>query len=188
MLNAATSTTRAPTSPRLARASREPRNALAAILTPADVRLDLDVPNRWDALRAVSATIERMHGLSAAPVFRALWRREKAASTGVGNGVAIPHARITGITEPVTVYVRTKAPVDFAAPDGKRVSELFVILVPADDATERNLQLLARVAEAFSDRDFRARLAEAAGARDVRSAFSQWIDHRQSVATEAATG
>jgi nitrogen PTS system EIIA component len=153
-------------------------------LCPQEVELDLDVPNRWEALRAVSATIERTQRLNAAPVFRALWRREQAASTGVGNGFAIPHARIIGITDPVTVYVRTKTPLGFAAPDGKRVSELFVILVPADEANERNLLLLALVAEAFSDRDFRARLAAASDVSEVRSTFAQWVDQKRLVETE----
>ena len=103
---------------------------------------------------------------------------------GVGNGFAIPHARIPGIADPVTVYARMKAPVDFAAPDRKRVSELFVILVPADGAEERNLLLLALIAEAFSDREFRSRLAAASDASDVRSTFAQWISDKRVVATE----
>ena len=144
-------------------------------LCPQEIELDLDVRSRWEGLRAVSALIERSQRLSAPPVFRALWRREEAGSTAVGNGFAIPHARIKGIAEPVTVYVRLKAPVDFAAPDGKRVSELFVILIPADGANEEYLQLLALVAEVFSDTDFRARLAAASDTQEVRSAFSQWI-------------
>lgn len=161
----------------------KPMDTVTQWLRPQEVELDLDVPNRWDALRAVSATIERSRHLSAPPVFRALWRREEAASTAVGNGFAIPHARILGIAEPVTVYVRMKAPIAFAAPDGKRVSDLFVILVPADGANARHLQLLALVAEAFSDTNFRARLAAASGPEHVRSAFSQWIDEKQLGAT-----
>jgi PTS system nitrogen regulatory IIA component len=155
-------------------------------LCPQVIELDLDVPSKWEALQAVSAMIERSHRLSAPPVFRALWRREQAGSTGVGNGFAIPHARITGISEPVTVYVRTKAPVNFSAPDGKRVSELFVILVPSDGANAKHLQLLALVAEAFSDSDFRAHLAAASEPQDVRSAFAQWIDEKQLGATEGS--
>jgi PTS system nitrogen regulatory IIA component len=148
-------------------------------LCPQEIELDLDVRSRWEGLRAVSAMSERSQRLSAPPVFRALWRREEAGSTAVGNGFAIPHARIKGIAEPVTVYVRLKAPVDFAAPDGKRVSELFVILIPADGADAKYLQLLALVAEVFSDTDFRARLAAASDTQDVRSAFSQWISRNQ---------
>ena len=157
-------------------------------LCPQEIEIDVDVSNRWEALRAVSAVIEHSHGPSAPPVFRALWRREVAASTGVGDGFAIPHARIAGITEPVTVYVRLRAPVHFAAPDGKWVSELFVILVPADDANERNLLLLALVAEAFSDRDFRARMDAASAPQDVRCAFLHWIKEKQGVETEGLAG
>ncbi len=128
-------------------------------LCPQQIELDVDVPDRREALRAVSVMIARANGLSAPPVYRALWRREMAGSTGMGNGLAIPHARITGITEPVTAYLRMRVPLNFAAPDGKRVSELYVILVPAEGARTEHLQLLAMVAEAFSDREFHARLA-----------------------------
>lgn len=148
-------------------------------LCPREIELDLEVPNRWEALRAVSAIVARSQPVDAPAVFRALWRREQAGSTGVGNAFAIPHARITGITEPATVYVRMKSALDFAAPDGKRVSDLYVILVPADGANAVHLQLLALVAEAFSDRNFRTRLAAASDPQDVRSAFSRWIQARQ---------
>jgi len=147
-------------------------------LCPQEIRLDLDVRDRREALEAVSATIAASHHVNASPVFRALWRRELAGSTGVGKGLAIPHARITGISEPLTAYVRLNPPLEFAAPDRKRVSELFVILVPAE-ATEAHLQLLARVAEAFSDRAFRARLATASDSDDVRATFLEWIRARQ---------
>ncbi len=155
-------------------------------LCPQQIELDLEVDNRWEALREVSALIERAHRLSAPPIFRALWRREAAASTGVGNGFAIPHARIAGIAEPVTVYVRTKVPVDFGAPDRKRVSELFVILVPADGANATHLKLLAQVAEMFSDGAYRDRLAAASDPRGVRSVFSQWIGERSLDASVAS--
>jgi PTS system nitrogen regulatory IIA component len=153
-------------------------------LCPQQIELELDVSGRREALRAVSSLIERSRRLNAPPVFRALWRREQAASTAIGNGLAIPHARITGIADPVTVYVRTKAPVDFAAPDRKPVSDLFVILVPAEGPNLEHLQLLALVVQASSDGDFRARLAAASDAEGVRTAFSRWIQENQSVATE----
>jgi nitrogen PTS system EIIA component len=155
-------------------------------LCPQEIELDLEVANKWEALREVSAMVARSQPVSAAPVFRALWRREQAGSTSFGNAFAIPHARIAGITEPLTAYVRMKIPLDFAAPDGKPVSDLFVILVPAD-ANDAHLQLLALVAEVFSDRGFRARLGAASDAQDVRSAFSQWIDARRYVAREGAS-
>ena len=62
----------------------------------------------------------------------------------------------------------------FDAPDGKPVSSLLVIMVPADGATDDHLQLLALVAQAFSDPSFRARLAAASDAAEVAAVFSQW--------------
>jgi PTS system nitrogen regulatory IIA component len=150
---------------------------------PQHIELDVDVPDRREALRAVSVMIARAKGLAAPPVYRALWRREMAGSTGMGGGLAIPHARIAGITEPVTAYVRMRVPLNFAAPDGKRVSELYVILIPAESAQAEHLQLLARVAQAFGDRGFRTRLAAALTPREVRVVFSRWVDERQPSAT-----
>lgn len=147
---------------------------------PQEIALDLDVSNRWEALRTVSALIERSRSLSAPPVFRALWRREQAASTALGNGFALPHARIEGIPEPVTVYVRTKRPIGFAAPDHRAVSELFVLLVPSDADNTKHLRLLALVAEMFSDNDFRAGLLRASDVASIRSAFAQWIERGRS--------
>jgi len=143
---------------------------------PQEIALDLDVSNRWEALRTVSALIERSRSLSAPPVFRALWRREQAASTALGNGFALPHARIEGIPEPVTVYARTRRPIGFAAPDHRTVSELFVLLVPSDADNTTHLQLLARVAGMFSDDDFRADLMSASDVASIRSTFTRWIE------------
>ena len=152
-------------------------------LCPQAIELELEASSKWEALREVSATVARLQPVSAAPVFRALWRREQAGSTSFGNAFAIPHARIAGITEPVTVYVRMKIPLDFAAPDRKPVSDLFVILVPTD-ANDVLLHLLALVGDMFSDREFRGRLAAASDREDARSAFLQWIDARRDLGRE----
>jgi len=152
-------------------------------LSPRQIELGVDVAGRREALRAVSVTIARANRLSAPPVYRALWRREMAGSAAVGNGLAIPHARIAGIAEPVTLYLRTRIPLNFAAPDARRVSELYVILIPADGAQAEHLQLLGQVAEAFADPGFRTRLAAASTPREVRLVFSRWVEARQSSAT-----
>jgi len=143
-------------------------------LCPHDIALGLDVHGKTEMLRAVAALIKHSCTIEADPIFRALDRREQAGSTGVGNGLAIPHARIPGIDEPVTMFVRTNAPIPYGAPDGKPVSEFFVILVPAEGANETHLQLLRAVAELFSAPAFRARLAAATSAPAVVDAFASW--------------
>jgi nitrogen PTS system EIIA component len=143
-------------------------------LCPQEIALDLDVHGKTEVLHAIATRIKRSCRIEAEPIFRALLRREQAGSTGVGNGIAFPHARIPGINEPVTLFARTKSPIRFGAPDGKPVSEFFVILVPAEGATETHLQLLGAVAEMFSDRAFRATLSAAASASAVADVFAQW--------------
>src|SRR5450631_679026 len=85
----------------------------------------------------------------------------QTGSTALGAGFAIPHARINGIARPLTLFMRTRLPVAFDAPDGKPVSDLLAIMVPADGAKEDHLQLLALVARLFSDHGFRTQLDSA---------------------------
>jgi glutathione synthase/RimK-type ligase-like ATP-grasp enzyme/mannitol/fructose-specific phosphotransferase system IIA component (Ntr-type) len=140
---------------------------IATWLQPQQILIDVDVRDRTHALEIVGAQIGREHGLKPEPIFRALWRREQAASTGLGEGFAIPHARIDGIPRPLTLFIRTKVAIEFDAPDRKPVSQLLAIMVPADGAKDDHLQLLALVAQLFSDRDFRKQLY---GAPDVAAA------------------
>lgn len=123
------------------------------------------------AARAIAATC----GLQATPVFDALWRREQAGSTALGHGFAIPHARITGIPAPSTLYVRTSEPIPFGAPDGDPVSDFLVILVPPDGGDDDHLQLLAAISHLLSDRRFRAALHAAATGDVADAAFRSAI-------------
>lgn len=85
--------------------------------------------------------------------YGSLLGRERLGSTGLGNGVAIPHGRIKGIDAPIGAFMRVTDGVDFEASDGKPVDLIFALLVPAD-CTEEHLQILAAVAGKFSDDDF----------------------------------
>ena len=145
---------------------------------PRQIALDVDAPNKREALAAIARLCGESHDLPPAPVLRALWRREQAGSTALGNGVAIPHARIVGIEHPVTLFVRTRLPVAFDASDGRPVSHFYAILVPMHSDSEAHLMLLARVAEMFSDPELRVRLTTASTAAVAHSIFADWVVHR----------
>jgi len=104
-----------------------------------------------------------------------LCRREQAGSTGLGGGFAIPHARISGIARPLTLFIRTKLGIEFDALDGKPVSQLLAIMVPVDGAKDDHLQLLALVARLFSDHEFRKQLDGASDATAAALAFRAGI-------------
>ena len=148
-------------------------------LSPQDIAIDVDVQDRRRALETGAALIGHANGLDSAPIFRALWRREQVGSTALGHGVAIPHARISGIARPLTLFMRSRLAMDFDAPDGRLVSNFLFIMVPVDGDAEAHLQLLASVAEAFSDRAFRARLGAASTTAEVAATFAEWAKSRQ---------
>ncbi len=167
-----------PYAPSRAPSDRDAR--VAASLEPQEIAVDVDLRDRRHALQYAAALIGRSHRIDAAPVFRALWRREIVGSTAIGHGVAIPHARIEGIIRPLTLFLRTKYAIEFAAPDEKPVSTLFVIMVPTAGDADDHLELLALVAELFCDRRTRNALAHATDCDDIRHTFSR-LAHRRLV-------
>jgi len=131
---------------------------IATCLHPQNILLDVDVRDRQHALEVMAAAIGCSNGIDPAPIYRALCRREQAGSTALGEGFAIPHAGIGGIAQPTTLFMRTKTPIAFDAPDGKPVSNLLGIVAPLGGAKDDHLQLLALVARLFSDSGFRTQL------------------------------
>ena len=149
-------------------------------LQPQQIELDVDVPDVKRALERAAAVICRAHGLDPAPVFRALWRREQIGSTAIGHGVALPHARISGIAKPLMLFMRPKYAIEFGAPDSRLVTKVWVILVPADGPAQDHLDLLAAIARACSDVHLREELDSAATADDAARVFSDWTQRQYS--------
>ena len=148
-------------------------NQIATLLSPANILLDVDAESKPALFETVGALFEANHGLARRTVVGSLVAREKLGSTGLGQGVAIPHGRIKGLPQAQGAFVNLQRPIAFDAPDGKPVSQVFVLLVP-EHATEQHLQLLSELAQMFSDRSFRERLAVAGDAAAVHALFSGW--------------
>ena len=89
--------------------------------------------------------------LSSQAIFESLFAREKMGSTGIGNGIAIPHGRLPDITEPIAVLVKCEEPIAFDAIDNQPVDILFALLVPADQC-QQHLSTLSAMAEKLSDK------------------------------------
>ncbi len=131
---------------------------IAQWLQPEGIYVDVELNDSMHALEFIATAIARHHGLEPDPVFRALWRREQAGSTALGAGFAIPHARIPGIDRPLTLLLRAARPIAFKASDREPVWLMLAILVPEQGDKQDHLELLALVAELFSDPVFRARM------------------------------
>jgi nitrogen PTS system EIIA component len=148
-------------------------NQIAALLPASNIRQGLAAGSKTALFEAAGALFEAACGLSRATVVGSLVAREKLGSTGLGQGVAIPHGRIKGLAEAQGAFISLADPIPFDAPDGKPVTQVFVLMVP-EHATEEHLQLLSELAQMFSDRAFREQLAAAPDAAAVHALFRDW--------------
>ena len=143
---------------------------IARLLAPTNVALDLDLSSKRRVFDEAGLLFQHHQGIARATVFDSLFARERLGSTGLGQGVAIPHGRIAKLGAPVGAFLRLKEAIPFEAPDGKPVNLLFFVLVP-EKATEAHLQILAALAEMFADDRMRDRLATLADAPSVHQAL-----------------
>ena len=148
-------------------------NLIAKLLPPANVVVGLEASSKKRAFEQAGLLFENNHGIGRSTVFDSLFAREKLGSTGLGQGIAIPHGRIKGLKDALGAFIRLAEPVPFDAPDGRPVSLLFVLLVP-EQANEHHLQLLSELAQMFSDRTFREQLLSAPDALAAHALFAHW--------------
>ena len=152
-------------------------NIIGRFLSSDDIVVGLDFADKRRVLEEAALLVARRARINHPCVFRALSRREEIGSTAIGHGLAIPHARIAGISEPIVLILRTKSPIKFGAPDHQPVSILFVILVP-EHAAEEHLKILGTASAMFSERAFRDRLDAATGPAAIKRLFSEWVPVR----------
>ena len=151
-------------------------NLIAKLLPPSNILLELDVTSKKRMFEQAGLLFENNQGVGRIVVFDSLFARERLGSTGLGQGVAIPHGRIKGLKEAVGAFFRLASPVPFDAPDGKPVTLVFFLLVP-EQATELHLQILSELAQLFSDRELRERLATESDASKLHQTITTWQPH-----------
>jgi len=111
--------------------------------------------------------------LTQTQVFDSLISRERLGSTGLGRGVAIPHGRVKNNQRTVAAVIKLQQGVDFDAVDNQPVDLVFALLVP-EESTDEHLQLLAQLAEMFSDKSFVAKLRASPDARTLLNNLQAW--------------
>ena len=140
-------------------------------ITEQRVRCAQDISSKKRLLEALAGLLATGHPrLDPDLVFERLLERERLGSTGLGHGIALPHARVKEVGEALGAFVSTARGVDYDAVDGEPVDLAFALLVP-ESATEEHLQLLAQLAGLFSDPEIRARLRESATPAAILSLF-----------------
>lgn len=126
---------------------------ISEILTLDRINCDTVVNSKKATLEALAGMIAAADGeLTQSAVFESLIAREKLGSTGIGNGIAIPHGRQKGSTRTIGAFMRLSQGIPYDAADQKPVDLLFALLVP-EESTEAHLQILSRLATMFSDQE-----------------------------------
>lgn len=152
---------------------------IASLLKPDYVLLDIQASSKEALFEEIAQRLATPLSLAPKVITKSLADREKLGSTGLGQGVAIPHGRITRLQQAAGVFVRTREPVPFGAPDNAPVRLLFVLLVP-EHATDLHLQILSELAQLFSDRALRDRLSQEKDAAEIFQLLTTFhdTDHR----------
>jgi PTS system nitrogen regulatory IIA component len=127
---------------------------LSDLLNPAGVIARLRATDRAQVLSALSDAASKISGVSARVIHDAVQEREKLGGTGVGDGVAIPHARVPGLETPMGVFARLEAGVDFEAADEQPADLVFLLLSPQEAGAD-HLKALAGVARTFRKPELR---------------------------------
>jgi len=115
--------------------------------------------SKRQVIQEIGARAGDAYGLDTSLVVEGLLAREKQGSTGMGGGVAIPHARLEGLKSIAGLFARLERPADFEAVDGQGVDLVFVLLAPEESGAD-HLRALARVSRLLRDVDLRKKLRE----------------------------
>jgi PTS system nitrogen regulatory IIA component len=143
---------------------------ISDLLSPNDVMIDVRASKKRQLLQELAAKAADGLGLRVDQVAPDLLKREELGSTGIGRGVAIPHARLPDVQRPYGLLVKLKVPIEFDAIDGQAVDIIFVLLLPAV-AENGQIGALAQVARTLRPEENLARLRAARNTSELYSAI-----------------
>ncbi|GGK80798.1 PTS IIA-like nitrogen regulatory protein PtsN [Amphritea balenae] len=147
---------------------------ISDLLAPSGALCALEGGSKKRILEIASQQIAELHPeLEAEAIFTGLINRERLGSTGIGEGVAIPHCRLDECQQATALLIQLNEPIDFDAIDSNPVDLLFILLVPSE-ACDQHLQTLGTLAELFSQAAFRNRLRDAETAQALYTAATEF--------------
>lgn len=141
---------------------------LSDLLKPNAILYALKASSKKQVLQALAEKASALTDIAEREIFDTLLQRERLGSTGVGNGIAIPHAKLPSIRHIVGVFARLDTPVDFEAIDDQPVDIAFLLLAP-ENAGADHLKALSRIARLLRDPDMIAKLR---ATRDAQAIYA----------------
>ena len=139
-------------------------------LSPDDVVIDLRAAGKAQLIQELAARASARLHLDPGRIALELQKREELGSTGVGSGIAIPHARFAELAKPFALLARLKRPIEFKAIDSEPVDLVFLLLQPA--STQSDLNALAAAARKLREKDRAQRMRDAQDAAALYRALT----------------
>ena len=141
-------------------------NDLSDLVAPEAILPRLLATSRRQTLQLMTEALAKASGVDARLAFDAVLMRERLSGTGMGEGVAIPHAPMTGLTKPIGAFARLEPAQNFDALDRRPADLVFLLLAPADRGAD-HLKALARVSRFLKRPDIREKLRAARGSDEI---------------------
>jgi PTS system nitrogen regulatory IIA component len=148
--------------------------ALADLLQQDAIIPALRANSKKQLLQELAAKASKLTGLQEREIFDVILQRERLGSTGVGNGIAIPHGKLTSVKSIIGIFARLESPVDFEALDDQPVDLVFLLLAP-EGAGADHLKALSRIARVLRDQDLVSKLR----ATESASAIYAFLNEEQ---------
>ena len=161
------------------------RSRFTRYVTPRAFFNGLGARTRREAVHDLADAVARVTGVATEAVVHGVLAAERVMSTGIGKGLAIPHARVAGLAAPIVAVAISGRGIDFDAPDGEPAHLIFMVLTPETDDGARQLQILVDIAAVFRDEELRERAVNVesytefvALLRYAEESFSDVSDHQ----------
>lgn len=145
---------------------------ISDILSEDMVLTEVKASSKRHLLEEIASVIAEKKGIDKNAIFEAVLERENLGSTGYGNGVAFPHARINGLKKVISVFARLDKPIDYDALDGQPV-DIVAFMVSPEDSGDDHLKTLAAFSRVLKNTDICRDIRKAKGTHDIYIALQR---------------
>lgn len=139
---------------------------ISALLSPQSIFVDTEITSKKKLLELIANIVADRTQLPESVIYNNLLNRERLGSTGLGNGFAVPHARLENLDQTLGFFFRLNEPVNFESPDDIPVDLVFTIVIP-EEATEEHLIILSSLAGIFSRPEICEAIRDAANRDEI---------------------
>ena len=140
--------------------------SISSLLATNRIFTDADISSKKRLLEFIAEQAAEELSLPTSSIYNKLLERERLGSTGLGKGIAVPHARLGNIKAPHACLVKLKQAINYDAMDKQKVDLIFVLFIP-EESTEEHLQILASLAKIFSQKTVTEKIRISQSANDI---------------------